>query len=153
MTSTAAILANFESTGPAVVRTNRKDKTEERRKEERRKYNVRFVSLVIAVAFLAVYTVYSNMLLTRTQALITDYSAKLTEIESENVFLDYQIESMVSISNVEEYVENELGLVKISTAQIEYVNLEDTNKIVSEAKDDFGGMVLEFLNTVLDYSD
>jgi len=72
-----------------------------------RRFLLQFAALTVAVIVLAVYTVYSNMLLTKTKALITKSTAELTELQSETVYLDYQIESMVSLSNAEEYAAND----------------------------------------------
>ena len=95
------------------------------------------------------YTVYSNMMLTKTKALIEKKNSELVEIQSENVYLDYQIESMVSMKTAEEFAENELGLVRLSPAQIEYVNLENTNKIVEEETETLQLNVATFLSTVM----
>lgn len=150
MTSTAAILANFDST-EAPVRVRKTVSEKEIRAEETRKFTVRFIGLVVAVAFLAVYTVYSNMLLTKTKAEITKNTEILTELQSENVYLDYKIESMVSVRNAEEYAANEIGLIKFSGAQIVYVNIEDENVIVEHGGDtDFRNQITTFLDTVID---
>ncbi|MBQ5412031.1 MAG: hypothetical protein IIU19_01470, partial [Oscillospiraceae bacterium] len=60
-----------------------------------------------------------------------------------------QIESMVSMKTAEEFAENELGLVRLSPAQIEYVNLENTNKIVEEETETLQLNVATFLSTVM----
>lgn len=116
-----------------------------------RRFLLQFAALTVAVIVLAVYTVYSNMLLTKTKALITKSTAELTELQSENVYLDYQIESMVSLSNAEEYAANELGLIKLDTAQIEYVNLEGSNRIVTQQAEGLRGAVTSFFGTVMDW--
>ena len=114
-----------------------------------RKFVIELVALTVVLAVLAVYTVYSNMMLTKTKALIEKKNTELVEIQSENVYLDYQIESMVSMKTAEEFAENELGLVRLSPAQIEYVNLENTNKIVEEETETLQLNVATFLSTVM----
>ena len=83
--------------------------------------------------------------------MIEKKNSELVEIQSENVFLDYQIESMVSMKKAEEFAENELGLIKLSPAQIEYVNLENSNKIVSEDTESPQLNVSDFLSTVIQF--
>jgi len=94
--------------------------------------------------------VYSSMMLTKTKALIERKSNELVEIQSENAYLDYQIENVVSTRAVEEYAENELGLIKFSSAQIEYVNLENSNMIVTEENDSVADFdMTTFLSTIM----
>ena len=92
----------------------------------------RFVMLSVALVVLLVATVYSRMVLTETTAMITSRQDTLTELQSENAFLSYQLESLVSLKNAEAYATNELGLVKMGSGQVEYVNLQNTNAIVAE---------------------
>lgn len=116
-----------------------------------RKFAIDLIALTVVVAVLAVYTVYSNMMLTKTKALIEKKNSELVEIQSENVYLDYQIESMVSMKTAEEFAENELGLVRLSPAQVEYVNLENSNKIVEEETETLQLNVSTFLSTVMQF--
>ena len=67
------------------------------------------------------------------------------------MYLDYQIESMVSMKTAEEFAENELGLVRLSPAQVEYVNLENSNKIVEEETETLQLNVSTFLSTVMQF--
>jgi len=148
--NTAYDLRQFETPSSAprirVVRTGK-----ELRAAADRKFVAQLVILTVVAAVLAVYTVYSSMMLTKTKAMIEKKNSELVEIQSENVYLDYQIESMVSMKRAEEYAENELGLIRLSPAQTEYVNLENSNKIVSEdtSSDDFS--MTTFLSTVMQF--
>lgn len=83
----------------------------------------------VALALLMAGTVFSRMKLSETKANINKYSAALTELESENAYLSYQLESLVSLKNAEEYAVGTLGLVKLDSSRIEYVNLQDENVI------------------------
>ena len=116
-----------------------------------RKFLLQFVALTVAALGLAVYTVYSNMMLTKTKALITSSNSELVELQSENVYLGYQIESMVSLSNVQEYAETELDLIRLDTAQIRYVNLEGENRIVSQQPQGLRGTVASLFGAVMDW--
>ena len=148
--NTAYNISRFESAPrPERIRVVRTGA--ELRAAADRKFVRRLVALTVVVAVLAVYTVYSNMLLTKTKAMIEKKYSELVEIQSENVFLDYQIESMVSMKKAEEFAENELGLIKLSPAQIEYVNLENSNKIVSEDTESPQLNVSDFLSTVIQF--
>ena len=134
MTNTAYDLSRFaeeKSTEPKVrIVTGKK----EIKAAMDRKFFGWLIGMAVTLTVLSVYTVYCNMLLTKTKNAIETKTSELTELQSQNVYLDYEIESMVSFENAGEYAEDVLGLVKFSTAQIEYVNLEKENKIVVEEK-------------------
>ncbi len=152
MTNAAYDLARFETKFEPRIREIRNTDKEIREAEDRQ-FRVRFAVLFIAVICLAVYTVYSNMLLTKTKSQITALNAELTEIRSENVYLDYQIESMFSVENAEDYAVNELGLIRLGGTQVNYVNLENENLIVEYDTRDTGSFkntVTAFLDTVMD---
>ena len=147
-TSVAYDLSRFSDETPTQQKVRVASTKKNIRTEEDRKFLVRLVFLSVAVITLAVYTVYSNMLLTNVKSQITNRSSELVEIQSENIYLDYQIESLVSLRTAEEYAQS-LGLIKIDSAQIEYVNLEKENKIVSEEPQINDRSAIAFLSTVI----
>ena len=53
----------------------------------------------------------------------------LEESKAENVRLQMQLNSIVSIEKVEEYAVNTLGMVKIEAGQVEYIDLSDGNAV------------------------
>lgn len=106
---------------------------------------------VIIIALMSI-TVYSRMVLTETEAAIASKQEKLTELQSMNAYLNYQVESLVSLKSAEEYAKTELGLVKLSAGRIEYVTLEKENKIKKEpAALKFEDAVSEFFDSVILY--
>ena len=147
-TSVAYDLSRFSDETPTQQKVRVASTKKNIRTEEDRKFLVRLVVLSVAVITLAVYTVYSNMLLTNVKSQITNRSSELVEIQSENIYLDYQIESLVSLRTAEEYAQS-LGLIKMDSAQIEYVNLEKENKIVSEEPQINDRSAIAFLSTVI----
>ncbi len=150
-TSVAYDLNRFAETAPARQPVKVAETHNKARSAEDRKFVVQLVVLSIAVISLAVYTVYSNLLLTKVKSQITNRSAELVEIQSENIYLDYQIESFISYKSAEEYAQNELGLIKLDSAQIEYVNLENDNVIVTEDPVTNDRSMFAFLTTVMDW--
>ena len=61
-----------------------------------------------------------------------DLRAAKTELEStrsETTRLNMQVESKMSLAHVEEYAQNTLGLVKVDNQQVEYVSLNQENKV------------------------
>ena len=149
-TSAAYDLRKFE-TVPSTPRIRVVKTGKELRARADRQFVIQLVLLAVVVVVLAVYTVYSNLLLTKVKAQITNRSAELVEIQSENIYLDYQIESFISYKSAEEYAQNELGLIKLDSAQIEYVNLENDNVIVTEDPVTNDRSMFAFLTTVMDW--
>lgn len=75
----------------------------------------------------------------------------LTVAKSEGVRLNTQLESRMSLKNVEEQAINKLGLKKINRHQIEYINLNDKDETViiqnksNVITDFFGGIINRFM--------
>lgn len=152
-TSVAYDLSRFAETAPAREPVKIVKAAPNVRTAEDRKFMLQLFFLSVAVITLAVYTVYSNLQLTKVKAQITNKSAELVEIQSENIYLDYQIESFISYKSAEKYAQNELGLIKINSAQVEYVNLEDKNMIVTEEPVKNDRSMFAFLATVMEWVD
>ena len=150
-TSVAYDLNRFAETAPVREPVQIVKAAPNVRTAEDRKFLVQLIVLSIAVITLAVYTVYSNLQLTKVKSQITNRSAELVEIQSENIYLDYQIESFISYKSAEKFAQNELGLIKINAAQVEYVNLENKNVIVTEEPVKNDRSMFAFLATVIDW--
>ena len=148
-TNVAYDLSRFSDEAPTQQRVRIANTRTAVRTEEDRRFLVRLVFLTVAVVCLAVYTVYSNLQLTKVKSQITNRSAELVEIQSENIYLDYQIESFISYKSAEKYAQEELGLIKMDSAQIEYVNLEKENVIISEEPEVSDRSAIAFLSTVI----
>ncbi len=60
---------------------------------------------------------------------ISAAQANISAAESENVRLNMQLDSMISLEHVEQYAETNLGMVKMESYQIEYIDLSGTDKV------------------------
>lgn len=118
------------------VRVVKSDSTRKYQKKLNR-LRLRCVLLVVLVAFLAIVTVHSRTKLDETTTAIETETEHLTSLQSEYAYLNYQLESLVSLKNAEDYAKNELGLIKITGSQIEYINLQHENVI--EANENSSG--------------
>ncbi|MBS5704514.1 MAG: hypothetical protein KHW93_11885, partial [Butyricicoccus pullicaecorum] len=72
----------------------------------------------------------NQMHLTRLTKEIGEQQAALDELQSEYVSLKTQQEQALSISYVEEYAQDTLGMVKMDPSQVEYIEM--TNPEVTE---------------------
>lgn len=72
-----------------------------------------------------------------TNASITSYTTKIavekeqiTLLESEKSYLEFTLESRMTLDEIESYAINTLGMIKMDSSQKKYVELESENKIV-----------------------
>ncbi|MEA4911147.1 MAG: hypothetical protein VB092_00845 [Oscillospiraceae bacterium] len=121
-------------------------------KRQMRAFRNKCIASVLAVFLLMCATVYSRMMLTETTARINSSTQTLKTLQSENAYLSYQLESTVSLKNAEEYAINELGLVKLGSGQIEYVNLQQEDVIVkNDTTADLSQSMRGLLNSVIEF--
>ena len=131
MRSAAYDLAQFEPPSKEIpVRPALRAVDNPKRKRSYRVHRLRLAVCSAALFALMALTVYNNMLLTETRAKVVSRSEELTRLNSEYSYLNCELENMVSLKNAADYAENELGLIKVSASQIEYVNLHGDNRIV-----------------------
>lgn len=124
--------------------------TKKKNSRNKKAFKVKFVAYMVVLAVLMAGTVYSRFQLTEVKSSINTNTTALTALQSENAYLSYELESMVSLRNAEDYAENELGLVRVDSSQIEYVSLCGGNMIETEEKTEnpfvsFFNLVIEFL--------
>ncbi|MBR5521344.1 MAG: hypothetical protein IKU54_05040 [Oscillospiraceae bacterium] len=81
------------------------------------------LALVIAV-------VATNASITAYSTKIADEQAAIVQLESEKSYLEFTLESRMSLNEIENYAINTLGMVKMDATQKKYVELESENKIV-----------------------
>ena len=136
MKSTSAYnLERFEAEEPRErtprVRVVKNDEHEKRLKRIRF-LRARCIFMSIILVGLMVFTVYSHMKLNEVKATIETSKNTLVELQSENEYLNFRLESYVTLDEAEAIAEDKLGLVKVNSSQIEYINLSKENMIVSE---------------------
>jgi len=85
----------------------------------------------ILLCFLAVLglKLHSQAKLDEVNRNISRTQKTLEESKAENVRLQMQLNSIVSIDKVEDYAVNTLGMVKIEAGQVEYIDLSDGNTV------------------------
>lgn len=113
------------------------------------------VMAALALACFCAMLLYSNMNLTRLTKEIGEQETALEQVQSEYVSLKARKEQTLSISYVENYAQNELGMVKMDPSQIEYIEMtkpevtevSDTTKLGNAAANLMRGFtaVLEYL--------
>ena len=78
---------------------------------------------------ISVIMIYSQVVLTELTSEVSFYENQLTELNTEYVRLQGELEATTSIKTLEEAAETKLGLAKIDSSQVEYVNLTGDDAI------------------------
>ena len=84
------------------------------------------MALIIGVT---VSFIYSRAMLVEVNEQVNAANKQLKILESEKTRLDMELESMVSLKNIEELAEN-MGLAKVEKYQVEYIDLSQGDKVV-----------------------
>ena len=97
------------------------------RKKTAPRWGVMLCVGVMAVA--AVYILYCQMQLTQLSAQVSVQDQTLDKLTAENVSLSSKQMSSMDMAQVEEYASQKLGMVKMDSAQIEYVELTNPDTV------------------------
>ena len=81
------------------------------------------LTLIIAV-------IATNAAITTASTQIANLQNDIVRLESEKSYLEFTLESRMTLDQIESYAENQLGMVKMDSSQKKYVELESENKIV-----------------------
>ena len=93
---------------------------------------------IIAIAALLILgsLIYSRVMLTNYQSELADERTALKTAQSENVRLQMQFNSLMSMDKIEEYAQTKLGMVKRESYHVRYFDMsEDDNNTKSAQKD------------------
>lgn len=103
----------------------------------------------IAIA-VSVIMIYSQVVLTELTSEVSFYENQLTELNTEYVRLQGELEATTSIKTLEEAAETKLGLAKIDSSQVEYVNLTGADEI-SVARTGGKYLIKEYWDNFMDF--
>ncbi len=106
-----------------------------------------------ATLFLLCAVLYGKSEINSLYAQATDAQSQLSLLTNESARLETELERKTSISSVENYAENDLGLVKLDKSQVKYVKIQSEN-VVEVVKNDDGNILITIKNwfsDVLEY--
>lgn len=124
------------------------------RRQEKVVAPVKLIMGAFLVVVIATVMIYSQVVLTELTAETNEYESLIGTLDTEYMRLGAELEASTSIKTLEEAAEKSLGLSKIDSSQIEYVNLTGKDEI-TVAKT--GGKYLlkeywqEFVDKALEY--
>ena len=107
-------------------------RTQERARIRRSRERIRQLVIAAMIAIVmagAVGTVVGYIQVTDLTKKVEDKQAQLAQLESECTSLKAKKENSVDLSQVENYAENVLGLVKLDRSQEEYLELQKNDQV------------------------
>lgn len=111
---------------------------------------VKFILDAVAVIAVALIMIYSQVVLTELTAEVNSYESKINALDTERMRLEGELEASTSIKTLEETAEKSLGLSKIDSSQIEYVNLTGEDEI-SVAKTSGKYLIEQYWNDFIEF--
>ena len=84
---------------------------------------------VAVILSLVIGVIWTNAEITKTTNSIAATQNSITESESEKAYLEFTMESRMSLNEIEDYAVGVLGMVKMDPSQIEYIEIENENKV------------------------
>lgn len=113
------------------------------------------IGLVLLLVVMIVMVIYSQVMLSELSSQISTAEARLTALESESTRLSAQLTTAGSSQVLEEYATTKLGLSKMESNQITYVNMheQDRSQITAKGQEKTGaemisgtaGEIMEYL--------
>lgn len=104
-------------------------------------YGVRPITLLmvmtIVVSIIAVL-LYSNAVITEVSAEITAKTAELEILQTEHARLNRELDAKISNEAVSQIATNQLGLNKLENYQVEYINLNSQDVIITKNREKDG---------------
>ena len=135
MQSTAYDLDMYRPEQPKLreVKSSKKESTS-RRSVRKAKGDLLCMGAILLV--LVGGMLFSRVQLNEACADLNTAKTTLSQVTAENDSLGRELDTKLSEANVEAYVTQNLGMIKLDTSQVQYVSLEKGNKI--EVKEDEG---------------
>ena len=124
-----------------LVKTRRKQKTVA---------PFKFILDAVAIIAVALVMIYSQVVLTELTAEVNSYESKISALDTERMRLEGELEASTSIKTLEDSAEKNLGLSKIDSSQIEYVNLTGDDEI-SVAKTSGKYLIEQYWNDFIEF--
>ena len=130
-------------------RTQQQAKTVKLKNKRAFKTALNVLSIAVMVSMI-IGIVYTNSQITEITTDISAVQKEITELESEKAYLDFTLESRMSLNEIENYAVNVLGMVKMDSTQVEYIEIESEN-MVEFSGENFGDKIEEAVQPVLSY--
>lgn len=112
---------------PRVIQKNNKQLRQEALRS--RAAAVRVLAIATVLFLLLGAQIYSQVKVDELDQQLTDIQQQIAVVESDNTRRNMELNANVSLEKVDQYARNELGMVKISDYQVNYVKLSDVDEV------------------------
>jgi cell division protein FtsL len=150
--NTALAIEEHEYSDSYSSNHNRVNPNNNKHKQPKKNSSVGVVVSALIVTALLFIMIYGKV---QVSALFTEISSEkevVDLLESENVRMQSEIESNMSLKNVESYAENVLGLKKLDKSQIVYIQIQNEDVVqVVETEDNIFVNIKEKFNDIVEY--
>lgn len=96
---------------------------------------LKVVSAVLVIGFTVALMLYYNAQIYELNDTVNKLNKTLISAQAEEVRLNVSLDRKVSLANIEEYITEDLGMVKQEKYQMHYVDLSEGDKIVAPDKE------------------
>lgn len=86
---------------------------------------LKILAVTAICGFLAGALLYSNATLAELNSNAVALQKQLDKLEDDKMRMDIELDSRVSMKAIDEYITDELGMVKVEKYQVNYVNLSE----------------------------
>ncbi|HWP51680.1 MAG TPA: hypothetical protein VN626_08295 [Clostridia bacterium] len=87
-------------------------------------------AVFVAVLVIVCAILYNNMILTELTSQIEDTEAQFELLKNENRLMQMELEGKTSLRSVQEMAENQLGMAKVESYQVQYIDLGAGDRVV-----------------------
>ncbi len=114
---------------------------------------LKIVSTVLVIGFTVGLMLYFNAQIYELNDTINGLNGTLIAAQAEEVRLNVSLDQKISMENIEEYITEDLGMVKQEKYQMHYVDLSEGDKIVVAEKggSDLWNGIKDFFEDIKEY--
>lgn len=112
---------------PRVVTKSKKQLRQEAQRS--RAAALRIVAIAAVLFIVLGFQIYSEVRVDELDQQLTDINQQIAVIESDNTRRNMELNANVSLEKVDQYARNELGMVKISDYQVNYIKLSEADAV------------------------
>ena len=110
------------------------------------------VTLGILTGVLIGTVIYGRVQTNEVYSVITEKQAEYDDLVAKNISMKSEMEGKMTVKNIEEYAENELGLMPLDQSQIVYLQLQTEDEVtISEPEDNLFVTVNDYLVSIWEY--
>lgn len=112
---------------PRVIRKTQKQLQEEAKRS--RAVALKVVAIAFFLFLLMGFQIYSHVQVDELDSELNSLNQQISVLKSDNTRRNMELNANISLEKVDQYARNELGMVKISDYQVNYVKLSDADAV------------------------